>query len=339
MVGGGYAVVDYETTVFGDGREYIVEIAVVHTDAAGEVTGLWETLVNPGSVTGDDLDGVDASEIEAAPTFEQVAPDLVGLLSGRVIVAHQARFDTRRLLAELRALADRMQLPALGIQQIAEETMHGRDERAADRCEEVAVGVVGAHRAMVNAIATARLLALLLRSSDDRDYWGDLVESSADLVWPPLSVIDVEWIAREIGPNDPSGFVQRIPRHDRDRSSSAAHVEYFTLLDMTLQAPPLSFYDADRLVTLAARRRIGRDKCEELHRAYFDDLARIAWGRGMTPTDMADLVTIGRDLSLPLYTVRNALTRPEVATNVDPEPGSDGRWQVRRPDNGLNPAA
>ena len=48
MTAAGFAVIDLETTgLFAGGHDRIVEIAVVHTDAHGSVTGAWETLVNP----------------------------------------------------------------------------------------------------------------------------------------------------------------------------------------------------------------------------------------------------------------------------------------------------
>jgi len=340
MTEGGFAVVEFETTALGDGGRHIVEIAVVHTDRAGIVTGVWETLINPGqSLTGGELDGIDASAIEQAPTFDRVAPDLIGLLSGRIVIAHQARVDTGRLLTDLRRTAEKLQLPALGIQQVAEETMHGRDERAADRCEGFSVGVVGAHRALVEAIVTARLLAIHLRSSDDAGYWGDLVDSSRELVWPPVSVVDVEWIAREIGDSDPGAFAHRIARGEPDESGPSAHVEYFMLLDASLRTSPLSDERANELVDLARRNGIGREMCEELNRAYFDDLARVARVQGMSPPDMAELVTIGRDLGVPTFLIRGALATvaPTAQRRGDGYLDDTGSGQL--PDSGLNPAA
>ncbi|WP_297006582.1 exonuclease domain-containing protein, partial [uncultured Corynebacterium sp.] len=41
-----FAVVDVETTGFTN-RDRVLEVAVVHADADGTVTGTWSTLVNP----------------------------------------------------------------------------------------------------------------------------------------------------------------------------------------------------------------------------------------------------------------------------------------------------
>jgi DNA polymerase-3 subunit epsilon len=351
MTDGGFAIIDFETAaLFSDGRERIVEVAVVHTDRRGRVTGLWETLVSPGKdVTSGQLGGLDPAEVAQAPTFEQLAPDLIGLLSGRIIVAHHARYSTGVLLTELQHISDELHLPALCTQQLAEESMQARDdERAADRCEHFSVGVESTHHAVVDAIATARLLAIHLESADsesteDRRYWDALVRDSAELVWPPLSVIDVEWLAREVGAADPSGFLQRIPSRPDDTSKPAAHVEYFAQLDTALRRLPLTQADATSLVAVAARRRIGREMCEELNRAYFDDLARHAWSSGsLRPADMADLVTVGKELSIPTYVIRGVL-KPRLNTDrlLDDSRrnGDDGDTLGRRPGSGVNPAA
>ncbi|MGO2058637.1 MAG: exonuclease domain-containing protein, partial [Candidatus Corynebacterium faecigallinarum] len=41
-----FAVVDIETTGFSN-HDRVIEVAVVHADADGTVTGTWSTLVNP----------------------------------------------------------------------------------------------------------------------------------------------------------------------------------------------------------------------------------------------------------------------------------------------------
>lgn len=98
----GYAVVDLETTGIHPGRhERIVEVAVVHVSPRGAITGAWETLINPGRDLGPQrIHGVRAAEILRAPTFGQVAGELAALLRGRVVVAHNLRFDAGFLAAE-----------------------------------------------------------------------------------------------------------------------------------------------------------------------------------------------------------------------------------------------
>jgi DNA polymerase-3 subunit epsilon len=100
-----FAVVDVETTGSrASGRDRITEVAVVvvHGDRC-EV--LLDTLVNPGRpippvVTA--VTRITDDMVRAAPTFAELADQLLAALAGRVFVAHNARFDWAFLSAELR---------------------------------------------------------------------------------------------------------------------------------------------------------------------------------------------------------------------------------------------
>ena len=89
------AIVDLETTGAHPVHDRVTEVAVIEVDA-GEVTGEWSTLVNPecaipGAIQA--LTGITNDMVAGAPTFGRLADDLHERLAGRVIVAHNARFD------------------------------------------------------------------------------------------------------------------------------------------------------------------------------------------------------------------------------------------------------
>jgi DNA polymerase-3 subunit epsilon len=89
------AIVDLETTGAHPVHDRVTEVAVIEVDA-GEVTGEWSTLVNPGRAIPPGiqaLTGITNDMVSGAPTFGRLADDLHERLSGRVIVAHNARFD------------------------------------------------------------------------------------------------------------------------------------------------------------------------------------------------------------------------------------------------------
>ena len=70
-----YAVIDLETTGLNpDRHDRIVEIAIVHVDAAGDITYEWSTLVNPHRDMGPQhIHGISAADARRAPSFAQVA--------------------------------------------------------------------------------------------------------------------------------------------------------------------------------------------------------------------------------------------------------------------------
>ena len=89
------AIVDLETTGAHPAHDRVTEIAVIEVDG-GEVAGEWSTLVNPG--TGippaiQALTGITNDMVADAPGFGSLAAQLHERLEGRVLVAHNARFD------------------------------------------------------------------------------------------------------------------------------------------------------------------------------------------------------------------------------------------------------
>src|SRR5258706_7356923 len=89
------AIVDLETTGAHPAWDRVTEIAVVEVQD-GEVVSEWSTLVNPGTSIPpaiQALTGITNAMVADAPSFEDLAPDLLERLEGPVFVAHNARFD------------------------------------------------------------------------------------------------------------------------------------------------------------------------------------------------------------------------------------------------------
>ncbi|MDO8320041.1 exonuclease domain-containing protein [Rhodoferax sp.] len=98
-----YVLLDLETTGGNPVNDRITEIAAVRVEQGVEVAR-WSTLVNPGvSVSNfiEQLTGISNSMVASAPRFSEVAHELLALLDGAVLVAHNVRFDHGFLLNEL----------------------------------------------------------------------------------------------------------------------------------------------------------------------------------------------------------------------------------------------
>jgi DNA polymerase-3 subunit epsilon len=89
------AIVDLETTGAHAGWDRVTEIALIEVDG-GEISGEWSTLVNPETAIPpaiQALTGISDAMVADAPTFGDLARELHARLGGRVVVAHNARFD------------------------------------------------------------------------------------------------------------------------------------------------------------------------------------------------------------------------------------------------------
>lgn len=98
--------VDLETTGATAHFDRITEIGVVEVDR-GHYAGEWSSLVNPQMRIPPNiqaLTGINDAMVADAPTFEDLAPELLRRLEGKVLVAHNARFDHGFLRNEFRRL-------------------------------------------------------------------------------------------------------------------------------------------------------------------------------------------------------------------------------------------
>ncbi|WP_218588851.1 TerD family protein [Pseudonocardia oceani] len=97
-----FAVVDVETTGFYPDRSRVLSVAAVGLDAAGRPDGpRFSSLVDPGCDPGPvHVHGLTRERLAGSPRFEEIAPRLLEVLDGRILVAHNAAFDHGFLAAE-----------------------------------------------------------------------------------------------------------------------------------------------------------------------------------------------------------------------------------------------
>jgi DNA polymerase III subunit epsilon len=99
--GAGWAVVDVETSGFRPGQARIVSVAALAVGDDGNVERSVSSLLNPGVDPGPThVHGLTADMLAGQPSFADVAPDLVEVLRGRTLVAHNVGFDYSFLTAE-----------------------------------------------------------------------------------------------------------------------------------------------------------------------------------------------------------------------------------------------
>ncbi len=162
-----YAVVDVETTGGSPDRGHrITEVALVEV-RGGEIRGSYRSLVNPGRPIPPRivaLTGISDEMVAGAPPFEEIAPDLVERLDGRVFVAHNAGFDWRFLDRQLGdAVGWTPGGPRLCTMRMARRLVGGLRRRNLDHlARHFGIPIEGRHRAYGDALATARVFLRLL---------------------------------------------------------------------------------------------------------------------------------------------------------------------------------
>lgn len=166
--GASFAVVDIETTGLDRETNRIIEVSIVHTDGNGALSEPISWLVRPddGSFGGEDIHHISKADLADAPTFNDVAHEIIASINGRALVAHNAGFDWGFLEAELdRTSGGRQSCTPVAVVCTARlaKTAGLRPLKLASVCEQLRVdGPTNAHRAADDALACARTLAPLL---------------------------------------------------------------------------------------------------------------------------------------------------------------------------------
>lgn len=168
-------VIDFETTGTNPEQDRVLEIGMVGFDAGGVLAFREGLLVNPGIPVPDEaraVHGISDEELEGAPSFEEVLPHVVELLSGRIPVAYNADFDRAFLLSEVRRVKHALpeQLPP----SLREDTTwidplvwareilkDQKSRRLGDVAAFFGIPLEQAHRAAGDAEATGRVLLAL----------------------------------------------------------------------------------------------------------------------------------------------------------------------------------
>jgi DNA polymerase-3 subunit epsilon len=90
-----FVFLDIESTGGSVGEDRITEIGLVTVDR-GEITREWSSLINPQRPIPPFIVkyiGIDDAMVADAPRFADIAQELQEMLAGRILVAHNARFD------------------------------------------------------------------------------------------------------------------------------------------------------------------------------------------------------------------------------------------------------
>jgi len=166
-----YAVVDIEATGGNHIKGKIIEIAIILFDGE-KILSEYSTLVNP-EVKIDwyvtKLTGIKNAMVADAPLFKDVAKEILSLIKGNIFVAHDVEFDYKFLKEELRKAGLSFNEPKVCTVELSKKHLPNAASYSLGKlCDEMEIPIPKEvrHRAAGDAVATAKLLGLLLASED-----------------------------------------------------------------------------------------------------------------------------------------------------------------------------
>ncbi|MEZ4592494.1 MAG: exonuclease domain-containing protein [Chloroflexota bacterium] len=190
-------VLDTETTGLYPGLGHrIVEIGAIRLENWREV-GQVSRLIQPGrkmDPKASAVNGIADTDLLGQPTFGQVADELLALLDGAVVVAHNAEFDAGFVGQELlihglqtRGQAAALPNPWLCTLLLARRHFHFGRNGLSHIARHLGVRMGRAHRALNDVYMTAEILKRMVRQLEQQrlETVGDLLHAQGGAIYAP----------------------------------------------------------------------------------------------------------------------------------------------------------
>jgi DNA polymerase III subunit epsilon len=183
-----YAIVDIETTGGYAANNAITEVAIVLHNGR-EVEGRFQTLINPNQkipVYISALTGISQQMVADAPMFQEVAPQIARLLSGRIFIAHNVNFDYSFLKHHLQQSGYDLDCRKLCTVRLGRQVFPGLPSYSlGNLCNHLDIPVYQRHRAGGDANATTQLFELMLQNGAAKFIESALKRRNREQSLPP----------------------------------------------------------------------------------------------------------------------------------------------------------
>ncbi|MBW8245155.1 GIY-YIG nuclease family protein [Muricauda oceani] len=164
-----YTIIDIETTGNGIKGNKITEISIFKHDG-NQIVDEFTSLVNPESpipyfITG--LTGIDDQMVQNAPTFKEIAQNVLSITEDCVFVAHSVNFDYGVIKEEFRQIGVDFTRKKLCTVRLSRKLIPGlRSYSLGKLCSAVQIPLSDRHRARGDAHATVLLFEKLLKDPE-----------------------------------------------------------------------------------------------------------------------------------------------------------------------------
>ena len=301
------AIIDFETTGLTAGFDRVVEVSVVRIDPGQSPRLVFDTLVNPRRpVAATEVHGITDADVEKAPTFSDIAGEVVEATAGCVLAAYNVYFDMQFLEFELGNSGVRHMPPHVCLMYLRPMLGLGSRCKLEEACRAHGVARIPSHVAAADALAAGELFGKYVTAIEARgvNTYGELaklkkykfVESFKKSPLPNASAFGL------------AGYKAVVSRanvmcsNSPPRSPAAAYWDLLksVLVDLEITETELSAIKAEQMTggvtqeeirmlharafasvisTFAADKRIDSGEQAKLRRLY-ECLAKLGWAPG-----------------------------------------------------------
>lgn len=154
------AVIDFETTGLSSSYDRVIEIGAVIVKGK-KIVDSFSSLMNPGRklpyfIT--ELTGISNSMLHDMPKPEKIMPELKNFIGDRIVLAHNASFDSKFLHAEMKRAKVKFDNPVLCTMILSRRLIpNAYNHKLETLADHLNIRIGRAHRALDDAKATAKL--------------------------------------------------------------------------------------------------------------------------------------------------------------------------------------
>ncbi|MGB2273622.1 MAG: exonuclease domain-containing protein [Flavicella sp.] len=216
-----YAIIDVETTGGKFNEEGITEIAIYKFDGH-EIVDQFISLINPERPIQPfvvNLTGISDKMVRTAPKFYEVAKRILEITNDCVFVAHNASFDYRIVRTEFKRLGFEYERETICTVELSKKLIPDLPSYSLGKlCKSIGIPMNDRHRASGDALATTKLLKLLLTKDIKKDITKSAIKTLADKETVlPTKIIDlIEVVSSNTGIfyiHDRNGDVIYVGKH------------------------------------------------------------------------------------------------------------------------------
>ncbi|WP_298536787.1 exonuclease domain-containing protein [uncultured Algibacter sp.] len=174
-----YTIIDVETS--GKSNR-LTEISIFKYDGT-QVIDEYTSLVDPEQFIPDyitALTGIDNGMVAHAPTFSEIAQDILAFTENCIFVAHNVNFDYNAIRNEFKDIGIDFNRKKLCTIRLARKLIPGHKSYSLGKlCNALHIGIHGRHRARGDAEATVVLFELLLHQEGAETVFNDFLKKSS----------------------------------------------------------------------------------------------------------------------------------------------------------------
>lgn len=267
-----FAIVDLETSGLEPGSARVIEIAILLANSKGEIHEEYATLINPGNgqVGPTFIHHITEEAVLSAPTFQEVAGDILKRFENRVVVAHHAAFEDKFLAAEFERAGIKVPpLPALDTLWLSREVLDLPNYKMQTVLQHYGVEELDLHTALGDVRALNKILPSLIENAES------ILFQTTHSIMPEIEASGKQKTRVTNLKKGEKGWMHnllaKLPEHG-SATSNEIEADYLDLLTQVLADGKIIGDEAKALGKLAGEAGLGRSQLVELHEKFVAEI-------------------------------------------------------------------